>query len=314
MRVAVLDDFQDVVRGLDACSLLEEHDVTVFTRPVEPEELEGIEALVLIRERTRVDEAFLDRVPSLRLIAQTGRLGPHVDAAAAEARGIAVAEGGSEPVGPAELTWALILAGVRRLTQYAERLRAGEWQRNGLEGTPGALGHVLRGRTLGVLGLGRIGSLVAGYGRAFGMDVLVWGRERSLSAAAERGYAVAASQADLFGRADVVTLHVPLREDTRGLVRLDDLRRMAPSSLFVNISRARLLEPGALATALAEGRPGFAAVDVFDEEPATHDPLLRLPNVVATPHVGFVEWDTYEAYLGGAFRAVAAFASAKIDG
>jgi D-3-phosphoglycerate dehydrogenase len=314
MRVAVLDDYQDVVRGLDAFSLLDGHDVTVFARPVEPEELEGVEALVLIRERTRVDEAFLDRVPSLRLIAQTGRLGPHVDAAAAEARGIVLAEGGSEPVAPAELTWALVLAGVRRLTQYAERLRAGEWQRNSLEGTPGALGHVLRGRTLGVLGLGRIGSLVAGYGRAFGMEVIVWGRERSRAAAAEAGYEVAASQEALFARGDVVTVHVPLRPETRGLVGVDDLRAMKESALLVNISRAGLLEAGALLTALGEGRPGFTAVDVFDEEPATQDPLLRLPNVVASPHVGFVERDTYEAYLGGAFRHVVDYASGRIGG
>ncbi|MGE5689870.1 MAG: D-2-hydroxyacid dehydrogenase family protein [Pseudomonadota bacterium] len=312
MRVAVLDDYQDVVRRLDAFGLLDGHDVTVFTTAVGPERLAGVEALVLIRERTRVDEVFLDRVPSLRLIAQTGRLGPHVDAEAARARGIVVVDGGGSPVAPAELTWALVLAATRRLPQYVERLRAGEWQRNGLEGGPGALGHVLAGRTLGVVGLGRIGALVAGYGRAFGMDVRVWGREGSLARAAAAGYGAATSQRDLFARADVLSAHLPLRPETRGTITLDDLRAMRPSSLFVNTSRAALVEPGALATALAEGRPGFAAVDVFDEEPATADPLVRLPNVVAAPHIGFVERDSYESYLGAAFAHVVAFASGRL--
>ena len=306
-RIVIPDDYQDVVRSLDAFVLLDGHDVVVLTGPPRDEDLAEVEALVLIRERTRVDAAILDRAPLLRVISQTGRSTPHVDHDACAARGIAVLTGGSAPVAPAELTWALVLAAARRLPRYAERLQAGEWQRNGLEGTEGALGHVLHGRTLGVLGLGRIGSLVAGYGVAFGMDVLVWGREASRAAAAQAGYAVASSQRALFQRADVVTVHVPLTPETRSLVTRDDLAAMPGGSLFVNTARAALVEPGALAAALAEGRPAFAAVDVFDEEPAVGDELLQLPSVVATPHLGYVERDTYEEYFAEAFRNLVAY-------
>ena len=308
MRILVPDDYQDVVRTLGVFALLDGHDVTVRTGPPTDDDLAEAEAIVLIRERTRVDGALLDRAPRLRGLSQTGGSTPHVDREACEARGIAILRGGSAPVAPAELTWALALAAVRRLPQYAERLRAGEWQRNGLEGTDGALGHVLRGRTLGVLGLGRIGGLVAGYGAAFGMDVLVWGREASRAAAAEAGHALASSQRDLFERADVVSLHVPLTPQTRGLVTADDLAAMRPGSLLVNTARAGLVAEGALVAALAAGRPAFAAVDVFDEEPAVGDELLRLPNVVATPHLGYVEQDTYELYFGEAFGNLVAFA------
>jgi D-3-phosphoglycerate dehydrogenase len=313
VKVAILDDYQDVVRTLDCFALLDGHDVRVLTEAARPGELEDVEAVVLIRERTTVDAAFLERAPRLELISQTARVGAHVDVDACTARGVAVMEGTGSPIAPAELTWALVLAGARRLTQYAELLRRGEWQRNGLEGTDGALGHVLSGRTLGILGYGRIGSLVACYGRAFGMDVLVWGRERSRETAASDGHEIAASQADLFARADVLSLHARLTGETRGAVGLADLRAMRPTALFVNTARAQLVEPGALLTALREGRPGAAAVDVFDEEPAPGDPLLELPNVVATPHVGFVERDGYELYLGAAFGNVVDFAAGRRD-
>jgi D-3-phosphoglycerate dehydrogenase len=309
MRILIPDDYQDLVRSLDAFALLDGHDVTVLPGPPTDDALAAAEALVLIRERTPVDAALLDRAPRLRVLSQTGRGTPHVDRDACAARGIEILVGGGAPVGPAELTWALALAAVRRVPQYAERLRAGEWQRNGLEGTDGALGHVVRGRILGVLGLGRIGGLVAGYGAAFGMDVLVWGREASRTAAAEAGYGFASSQRDLFARADVVSLHVPLTAETRGVVTADDLAAMRPGSLLVNTARAGLVAEGALVAALAAGRPGFAAVDVFDEEPALGDALLRLPNVIATPHLGYVEKDTYELYFGEAFRNLVAFAA-----
>jgi D-3-phosphoglycerate dehydrogenase len=308
MRVLVPDDYQDVVRSLAVFALLDRHDVAVLTGPPTDDDLAEAEALVLIRERTRVDTALLDRAPLLRVLSQTGGSTPHVDREACDARGIAILTGGGAPVAPAELTWALALAAVRRLPQYAERLRAGEWQRNGLEGTDGALGHVLRGRILGVLGLGRIGRLVGGYGAAFGMDVLVWGRDASRAAAQEAGHAVASSRRDLFERADVVSLHVPLTAETRGLVTADDLSAMRPGSVLVNTARAGLVAEGALVAALASGRPAFAAVDVFDEEPAVGDELLRLPNVIATPHLGYVEQDTYEQYFGEAFRNLVAFA------
>lgn len=308
MRVVVPDDYQDVVRSLDAFALLDGHDVAVLAGPPTDDDLAEAEALVLIRERTPLDAGLLERAPRLRVLSQTGRGTPHIDREACAARGVELLVGGGAAVAPAEITWALALAAARRLPQYAERLRAGEWQRNGLEGTDGALGHVLHGRTLGVLGLGRIGGLVAGYGAAFGMDVVVWGRDASRAAAADAGHAFASSQRDLIERADVVSLHVPLTAETRGLVTADDLAAMRPGSLLVNTARAGLVAEGALVAALAAGRPAFAAVDVFDEEPAVGDELLRLPNVVATPHLGYVERDTYEQYFGEAFRNLLAFA------
>ena len=300
MRIAVLDDYQEVVPGLDCFALLAGHDVVVLPHGEPPPD---VEALVLIRERTRVDAALLDRLPRLRAISQTGRAGPHLDLDACRERGIAVLEGGGDPTATAELTWALVLAASRRVPRYAERLRAGEWQRNGLEGTAAALGTVLRGRTLGILGHGRIGSLVAGYGAAFGMRVLVFGRERSLETARAAGHDVAGSQRELFERADVVSLHLRLTPETRGIVTAVDLAAMRPDALLVDTARAALVEPGALLAALEAGRPGFAALDVFDEEPLRpDDPLLRLPNVVATPHLGYVERSSYELTLGEAFR------------
>ncbi|HSC90258.1 MAG TPA: D-2-hydroxyacid dehydrogenase family protein [Gaiellaceae bacterium] len=309
MRIAVLDDYQDAVRGLSCFRLLDGHEVAVLVRAADPEELADVEALVPIRERTRIDEALLARLPRLRLVSQTGRVGPHLDLGACTARGVAVAEGVGAPVATAELTWALVLAGARRLTQYAAALHAGEWQRNGLEDVDGGLGFALEGRTLGILGLGRIGSRVAAFGRAFGMDVLVWGRERSRAAAAEAGFATAASAEDVLARADVASLHLRLSEETRGIVSLAALRTMKPTALLVNTARAALVEPGALAAALEQGRPGAAAVDVFDAEPAVDDTLLQLPNVVATPHVGFVERDAYERMFEAAFRNVLRFAA-----
>jgi D-3-phosphoglycerate dehydrogenase len=307
VKIAVLDDYQDVVRTLDCFALLEGHDVEVLPHGEPPADAE---ALVLIRERTRVDAALLERVPRLRAISQTGRAGAHVDREACEERGIAVLEGSGDPTATAELTWALVLAASRRLPQYAERLRAGEWQRNGLEGTAGALGTVLRGRTLGILGYGRIGSLVAAYGEAFGMRVLAWGRERSRAAARAAGHEVAASQRELFAGADVVSLHLRLTDETRGSVTAADLAAMRPAALLVNTARAGLVEPAALLAALDAGRPGFAALDVFETEPLPADePLLRLPNVVATPHLGYVERESYELYLGEAFRNLLDFAS-----
>jgi D-3-phosphoglycerate dehydrogenase len=297
MKVAVLDDYQDVVRTLDAFALLEGHDVTVFTRPVPPAELAGFDALVPIRERTWITDDFLASLPALRVISQTGSAGRHVDRAACEARGIAVLEGGGSPVSTAELTWALLLAAARRLPEYMATLRAGLWQ-----GDRPFLGDALDGRTLGIYGYGRIGSLVARYGRAFGMRVLVWGREGSRERAQADGHDVAASAEQLFADADVLSLHLRLTDATTGIVTRADLARMKPDALLVNTSRAELVERGALVEALREGRPGGAAVDVFDEEPAVDDPLLALPNVWATPHLGYVERASYELYFGEAFR------------
>jgi D-3-phosphoglycerate dehydrogenase len=305
MKIAILDDYQDAVRSLECFSLLDGHDVTVFTEPFgSADALAEFDALVLIRERTVVTAELLAQLPRLRQISQTGRVGRNIDVQACTALGIAVAEGVGSPIAPAELTWAVILAAARRVPQYAERLKRGEWQQSGA-----GLGHALHGRTLGIYGYGKIGSRVAGYGRAFGMSVLAWGRAQSRAAAKSAGDAFAESAADLFARSDVLTLHLRLDEETAGLVGADDLARMKPSALFVNTARAELVEPGALLRALERGRPGAAAVDVFETEPLRDHPLLALDNVLATPHLGYVERDSYELYFRAAFENVLAVAA-----
>jgi len=308
MKVIIPDDYQDAVRGLACFSKLAGHDVTVFTDTVKEiealaERFQDAEALVLIRERTAVRDELLARLPRLKLISQTGKGTAHIDLAACTRRGVAVAAGTGSPYAPAELTWGLVLAAERRIPYEAARLRAGHWQ--------STLGRGLRGRTLGVWGYGKIGSLVAGYGRAFGMSVLVWGREGSLSRARASGYATATDKDELLERSDVLSLHLKLSAETRGIVSSADLARMKPDALLVNTSRAELIEPGALAAALRAGRPGSAAVDVYEEEPilgAGH-PLLAMDNAVCTPHLGYVEIDTYEDYFGQAFDQVVAFAA-----
>lgn len=310
MNVIIPDDYQDAVRGLACFARLANHSVTVLTDTVKEigalaERLQTADALVLIRERTRINEALLARLPSLRLISQTGKGTAHIDLGACTRRGIVVAAGTGSPFAPAELTWALVLASRRRVAEAAARLRAGHWQNT--------LGTGLRGRTLGIWGYGKIGSLVAGYGRAFSMNVLVWGREGSMSRARADGYAVAADKEALLEQSDVLSLHLRLTPDTVGILAAADLGRMKPEALLVNTSRAELIEPGALETALRAGCPGFAAVDVYEEEPilgATH-PLLALDNALCTPHLGYVEKDCYELYFGQAFDQVIAFAEER---
>jgi D-3-phosphoglycerate dehydrogenase len=243
------------------------------------------------------------------LIAQTGRLGGHVDLAACTERGVAVAEGVGSPVAPAELTWALIMAAARRLPQYIGNLKHGAWQQSGLKAgsmpTNFSLGTVLRGRKLGIWGYGKIGQMVAGYGKAFGMDVMVWGSDESRTKATQDGYRAAASRAAFFEEADVLSIHLRFNEATQGIVTSEDLGRMKPSSLFVNTSRAELIEPNALIGGLNRGRPGLAAVDVFESEPILQgSALLRLENCICTPHIGYVEKDNYELYFGAAFDNV----------
>lgn len=310
MRVVVLDDYQGAVSRLSCLSLLDGHSVTILGHGERPPAqvqrvLHEAEALVPIRERTRIDAAFLAQVPHLRLIAQTGRGTAHVDLAACTERGVAVSTGAGSPVAPAELTFGLVLAALRHIPREVAGLRAGHWQQT--------LGTGLRGRTLGILGYGEIGALVASYGAAFGMHVLAWGREGSRVRAAAHGHAVASSRDELFTRSDVLSLHLKLTAETRGGVTAADLRSMKPTALLVNTSRAELIEPGALAAALRAGRPGSAAVDVFDHEPAQpgDEPLLELDNALCTPHLGFVERDTYEQYFADAFSRVAAFADGR---
>ncbi|MGI4862257.1 MAG: D-2-hydroxyacid dehydrogenase family protein [Janthinobacterium lividum] len=317
MKITILDDYQDAVRKLDAFGLLAGHTVSVYNNSVRgighlTSRLADAEALVLIRERTRITAQLLDKLPRLKLIAQTGRVGAHIDLNACTERGVVVLEGKGSPTAPAELTWSLIMAAQRRLPQYVANLKQGAWQQSGLRAAampPNfGLGRVLRGQTLGIWGYGRIGSLVAGYGRAFGMNVLVWGREQSQSAARAHGYEVAASCADLFERSDVLTVHLRLAENTQGIITIADLARMKPDALFVNTSRAELVEENGLISALNRGRPGMVAVDVFETEPILQGhSLLRMENAICTPHIGYVERESYELYFGSAFRNLLAY-------
>jgi D-3-phosphoglycerate dehydrogenase len=317
MNIIILDDYQDAVRKLHCASKLEPFNAKVFTNTVKgigqlSVRLRDVDVLVPIRERTQFPRQLLEKLPKLKLIAQTGRVGPHIDVEACTRLGIAVAEGVGSPVAPAELTWALIMAAMRRLPQYIGNLKHGAWQQSGLKaaGMPPnfGIGQVLRGKTLGVWGYGKIGVLVAGYGRAFGMQVQVWGSEASRVRAKADGYAAAASREAFFETSDVLSLHLRLVDTTRNLIGLDDLARMKPTALFVNTSRAELLEDGALVSALNKGRPGLAAIDVFESEPILQGhPLLRLENAVCTPHIGYVEADSYELYFGAAFDNIVNF-------
>jgi len=317
MNIIILDDYQDAVRKLRCAARLEPLNAKVFTNTVKgigqlSVRLRDADVLVLIRERTHFPRALLEKLPRLKLISQTGRVGPHIDVEACTRLGIAVAEGVGSPVAPAELTWALIMASMRRLPQYVGNLKHGAWQQSGLKSAsmpPNfGLGMVLHGKTLGVWGYGRIGRMVAGYGRAFGMKVLVWGSEESREHAIADGYVAAESREAFFEECDVLSMHLRLGETTRGMVKLDDLARMKPTALFVNTSRAEIVEENALVSALNKGRPGMAAVDVFESEPILQGhPLLRLENAVCTPHIGYVEQDSYEIYFGAAFDNVINF-------
>jgi D-3-phosphoglycerate dehydrogenase len=317
VNIIILDDYQDAVRKLKCAALLEHLNAKVFTNTVKgigqlSVRLRDAEVLVLIRERTHFPRQLLEKLPKLKLISQTGKAGAHIDMEACTRLGIAVAESAGSPVATAELTWALILAAMRRLPQYIGNLKHGAWQSSGLRSAsmpPNfGLGMVLKGKILGIWGYGRIGRLVAGYGHAFGMNVLVWGSEASRNNAANDGHATAADCAEFFKACDVLSLHLRLNGQTRGIVMADALARMKPTSLLVNTSRAELIEEGALVHALNRGRPGMAAVDVFESEPILQGhPLLRLENAVCTPHIGYVEQDSYEIFFQGAFENVVNF-------
>ena len=314
MNIVILDDYQDAVRKLSCAARLDPYSAKVYTNTVKglgqlSVRLRDADVIVLIRERTQLTRALIEKLPRLKMVSQTGRIGSHVDVTACTERGIAVAEGVGSPVAAAELTWALIMAAARRLPQYIGNLKHGAWQQSGLKAAsmpPNfALGTVLRGRTLGIWGYGKIGQLVAGFGRAFGMQVMVWGSPDSMSRARADGHHAAASRADFFAFSDVLSLHLRLADSTRGLVKLEDLSRMKPTALLVNTSRAELIEPDALVSALNRGRPGMAAVDVFETEPILQGhALLRLENCICTPHIGYVEQDSYELYFGAAFDNV----------
>jgi D-3-phosphoglycerate dehydrogenase / 2-oxoglutarate reductase len=312
VKITILDDTFDTLRTLPCFRELAGHDVTIWNDHVEDLDalatrLRDTEALVLIRERTQIRAPLLERLPRLCLISQRS-VYPHIDVAACTRLGVVVSSNlhaDAPSYAAAELTWALTLAAVRQIPQQMASLRAGRWQMG--------VGSTVRGKTLGVFGYGRIGSVIAGYGRAFGMDVLVWAREASLARARAEGYSNAASKAAFFESCDVLSLHMRLVDATRGIVSAGDLARMKPDALLVNTSRAPLIAPGALVEALRAGRPGMAAVDVYEREPLvdTADPLLHLPNVVCTPHIGYVSRDEYELQFTDIFQQVTAYAAGR---
>ncbi|MDB5884403.1 MAG: D-isomer specific 2-hydroxyacid dehydrogenase, NAD-binding protein [Polaromonas sp.] len=317
MNIVILDDYQDAVRKLACAVKLEAYTAKVYTNTVKGTgqlsvRLKDADVIVLIRERTYLTRQLIEKLPKLKLVVQTGRVGSHLDVAACTERGVAVAEGVGSPIAPAELTWALVMAATRRIPQYVSHLKHGAWQQSGLKSAsmpPNfGLGTVLKGKTLGIWSYGKTGQLVAGYGRAFGMRVIIWGSAASRERASADGFELAASKAELFNQCDVLSLHLRLAEETTGIVTLEDMARMKPTALLVNTSRAELIEPEALIAALNRGRPGMAAIDVFESEPILQGhALLRLENCICTPHIGYVEQDSYESYFGAAFDNVINF-------
>ena len=317
MNIVILDDYQDAVRKLACAARLDAYPAKVYTNTVKgigqlSVRLKDADVIVLIRERTQMNRQLIEKLPKLKMIAQTGRVGSHIDVGACTDRGVAVAEGVGSPTAPAELTWALIMAAARRVPQYVAHLKHGAWQQSGLKSTAMpvnfGVGTVLKGKTLGIWSYGKIGEILAGYGRAFGMRILVWGGEASTQRAATDGYEVANSKAEFFEQSDVLSLHLRLGSETNSIVTLDDLSRMKPTALLVNTSRAELIQPEALISALNRGRPGLAAVDVFESEPILQGhALLRLENCICTPHIGYVEQDSYEMYFSSAFDNVINF-------
>jgi D-3-phosphoglycerate dehydrogenase len=314
MKISLLDDYFDTIRTLPCFAKLAGHEVTIWNDHVQDvdtlaERLKDTEVLVLFRERTQIRAPLLERLPKLRLISQRS-VYPHIDIEACTRLGIIVSSSqhpGTPSYAAAELTWGLVLAAMRQIPQQAAALKAGRWQ--------AAIGWTLRGKTLGIYGYGRIGATVAGFGRAFGMKVLVWAREATRAKAVADGYEAASSKEQFFESCDVLSLHMRLVPATRGIVTAGDLGRMKPTSLLVNTSRAPLIVSGALEAALAAGRPGMAAVDVFEQEPVLggNHPLLGMPNVLATPHIGYVTYDEYEVQFAEIFDQVVSYAAGTPD-
>ncbi|HEY7242398.1 MAG TPA: D-2-hydroxyacid dehydrogenase family protein [Xanthobacteraceae bacterium] len=312
MNITILDDYHDTVRTLACFQKLAAHQVTIWNDHVQDtdalaQRLRDTQALVLIRERTAIRAPLIERLPALELISQRS-VYPHIDVDACTRRGIVVSSNlhmESPSYATAELAWGLILAAMRQIPQQMASLKAGRWQIG--------VGRTVRGKTLGIYGYGRIGSVMAGYGKAFGMNVCVWAREASVARARADGYAAAPSKEAFFQECDVITLHMRLVDATRGIVTAADLKRMQPTALIVNTSRAALIERGALADALRSGRPGFAAVDVYEDEPMldTHHPLLHMENVVCTPHLGYVSREEYEVQFSDIFEQIAAYLAGR---
>ena len=311
MKIAILDDYQNSVGKLRCFSLLKDHDVKIFTSSAKGVgqlaiRLAPFDALVLIRERTSFNRALLQKLPNLKVISQTGKVTGHIDKEAAAELGITLLEGVGDPTAPAELTWALIMAATRKIVPYSTILRDGWWQTVSTIPEINTLGTCLKGKTLGIWGLGKIGQMIASYGRAFGMDVLIWGSEASRERAQQLGYRAAVNREAFFSQSDIVSLHLRLSPETRGIVKAHDLACLKPNALLVNTSRAELIEAGALQQAAERGQP--IAIDVFEQEPLpANAPILRLPNVLATPHLGYVEEASYELYFESAFSNLLAF-------
>jgi len=311
MKIAIIDDYQDAFRRLDCAKKLAGHELVAFTdTEKDPAKLaarlQDADVVVLTQQRSKMPRAVIDKLPKLKLISQTGRNANHIDMAACTEKGIVVSAGGAGNPNPtAELAWGLILAALRRIPQEVQRLKNGQWQ--------GSVGSGLSGRTLGIYAYGRIGSLVAQVGKAFGMRVWCWGRDGSTAKAKAAGYEVAPSREAFFAESDVISLHLPLNDGTRGIVTAEDLARMKTTALIVNTSRAPIIAKDALVNALKAGRPGRAAIDVYEDEPvlnASH-PLIGMDNVVCTPHLGYVEERTYEAYYGAAVEQVLAYVAGQ---
>ncbi|KIO74629.1 3-phosphoglycerate dehydrogenase, partial [Pedobacter lusitanus] len=301
MKIAVLDDYQNIIKDLECFSLLDGQEVLILNetekdKTLLSEKLKGIEILVLTRERTIVDSELLSKLPDLKLISQTGKISNHLDIDACTEHKVAVAEGVGSPVAPAELAWILIMNTVRQIPEAIEAMKNGKWQVN--------IGSSINGKTIGIWGYGKIGKKVAGYAKVFGANVLVWGSEESRNQAVNDGFRSAATKEEFFSTTDVVTLHLRLNDLTTEIVKETDLNRMKTSSVLINTARAELIEKGALLKCLGKGRPGFAGIDVYEEEPI-YSPdyeLLKMSNVLCTPHLGYVEKNGYELYFSKAFE------------
>lgn len=312
MKVVILDDYQEAVKDLTCFSLLDGHEVTVIKDMHDIsgssfEKLKEAEVLVLIRERTRIDEDFLSKLPNLKLISQTGKIANHIDLDACNKYKVLIAEGVGSPIAPAELTWALILNAQRKVPQAIADMKNGLWQTN--------IGKTLKGQTIGIWGYGKIGKKIANYAKAFDMTVLVWGSEKSLANAKDDGCLVAENKESFFRTSDIITLHLRLVPETQGIVKQADLQQMKNEAIFVNTSRAELVEKEGLMNALLSGQPGYAALDVYEDEPIYDKeyPFLKMPNVICTPHLGYVEKNGYELYFSKAFENINNFANGSTE-
>lgn len=312
MTIAIPDDYQKIIQNLAAFSLLQGHKVLIFHEYETNENVlakwfKPADVIVLTRTRTKITTTLLAQLPKLKLISQTGKNAGHIDIAACTKYGIAVAEGRGNPIATAELTWALIMNGLRKLPQAIEGMKVGNWQIN--------IGSRVYGKTIGIWSYGKIGKRVAHYAKAFGAKILIWGRETSCQQAKLDGFEVANSKEHFLKVVDIFSLHIRLKETTKGIIKKEDLLLMKPTALFVNTSRAALIEKGALLAALKIGQPGFAALDVYNEEPIfdTKHPFLNMPNVICTPHLGYVEKESYELYFSIAFQNILDFFNGNLE-